>query len=459
VLAALLAPALLLVALVPAPARADGDPVDGPPYRRITFPVRGTVSYWDDFGACRDGCARSHQGNDLMGAKLMPLLAATDGTVSWMRVDSETTRSGNMVTIEDAAGWTYSYMHVNNDTPGTDDGANPARWRFGPGIEIGAEVEAGQVVGYMGDSGNAEGSSAHLHFEIAKPDGTEVSPYTSLRLAQGLPAYNRCGYSVNPKRTPSADGGTGYWILLADGRVLPFGSAATFERSSAQATSGAATGFAPTPSGEGYWVVDGAGNVAAFGDARYHGSTADLRLNAPVVGITATVSGKGYWLLGRDGGIFSFGDAQFYGSTGAMRLNAPVVGMAATPGGRGYWLLARDGGIFSFGDAQFYGSTGALVLARPITSMAASSTGRGYLLLGEDGGLFAFGDVEYYGSLPGLGLCEWDDAVAMVPSNTGEGYWIAQENGRVRAFGDAKLFGDTSARRVRPVAVAVVPSG
>ena len=31
-------------------------------------------------------------------------------------------------------GWVYNYGHINNDTPGTDDGANPAQWRFAPGI-------------------------------------------------------------------------------------------------------------------------------------------------------------------------------------------------------------------------------------------------------------------------------------------------------------------------------------
>ena len=59
-----------------------------------------------------------------MGAKLMPLVAAADGTVTFLRTDASGT-SGNMVEITDDDGWSYWYMHVNNDTPGTDDGAQP----------------------------------------------------------------------------------------------------------------------------------------------------------------------------------------------------------------------------------------------------------------------------------------------------------------------------------------------
>jgi hypothetical protein len=455
----MLAAAVLIgaFALPASPARADGDPVDGPLYRRIRFPVSGTVSYWDDFGACRDGCARHHEGNDLMGAKLMPLVAAADGTISLMRLDSETVRSGNMVKIEDVDGWTYSYMHINNDTPGTDDGGNPPQWRFAPGLAVGTKVKNGQLIGYMGDSGNAEGTAPHLHFEIRKPDGTPISPYSSLRLAQGLSAYNRCRWDVNPSKAPKNAGGTGYWVLAANGNVQPFGSAQQYPVTHA-GTIATKVGIAATPSGAGYWIVDRLGNIATFGDAKFYGSTGAMRLNRSILAITPTPSGQGYWLLASDGGVFSFGDARFHGSTGAMRLNAPVVGMARTDTGRGYWLVARDGGVFSFGDARFHGSTGAMRLDRPVNSMVASPTGGGYLLLAGDGGTFAFGDVVFRGSLPGLGLCRWADATAVVPSNTGNGYWIAQVDGRLRAFGDARHYGDLSFYGLGAISIAVVPT-
>ena len=78
-------------------------------------------------------------------------------------------------------GWRTWYLHLNNDRPGTDDGKG---WGFAPGIKSGVHVEAGQVIGYLGDSGNAETTPAHLHFELQQPDGTEVNPYDHLREAE-----------------------------------------------------------------------------------------------------------------------------------------------------------------------------------------------------------------------------------------------------------------------------------
>jgi hypothetical protein len=151
-----------------------------PTVRPIVFPVDGPNHYSDTYGACRGtDCERSHEGQDIMAAKTTPLVAAANGTVGWLRSDS-TGLSGNALSITDAAGWRYVYIHINNDSPGTDDGANPARWRFAPGIEVGANVRAGQLVAWVGDSGNAESTSPHLHFEIRRPDGVAINPYESL---------------------------------------------------------------------------------------------------------------------------------------------------------------------------------------------------------------------------------------------------------------------------------------
>ena len=64
-----------------APAAAERTPT-GVPYHHITFPVDGTVHYSDDFGDCREGCTRHHDGNDLLGAKLMHEVAANNGTIA-----------------------------------------------------------------------------------------------------------------------------------------------------------------------------------------------------------------------------------------------------------------------------------------------------------------------------------------------------------------------------------------
>ena len=76
----------------------------------------------------------------------------------------------------DAAGWEYWYIHINNDTPGTDDGLNPLDHAFAPGIVVGGKVSAGQVVAYAGDSGNAESTGAHLHFERRHSNNCAISP-------------------------------------------------------------------------------------------------------------------------------------------------------------------------------------------------------------------------------------------------------------------------------------------
>ncbi len=149
--------------------------------RPIVFPVEGENHYSDTYGACRSGCARRHLGVDIIGEKMLPMLAARDGVVTWLRHDDA---KGNILTITDDDGWQYHYIHINNDTPGTDDGANAYDQAFGPGIEQGVRVTAGQVVAYLGDSGNAEATVPHLHFEIEKPDGSNINPTPSVAAAE-----------------------------------------------------------------------------------------------------------------------------------------------------------------------------------------------------------------------------------------------------------------------------------
>ena len=177
-----LAVGLALTPFVPA------SPAAAATVKPIVFPVDGPVTYTDTFGACRDGCARSHEGQDLMGRKMLPLLAAVDGVVQRIVFDN-TSAGGNSVTIKAADGWTYHYLHVNNDTPGTDDGKATRAQAFPSDILPGASVRRGQVVGYVGDSGNAEAAGSQLHFEIRQPAapgawaGPAINAYESLRQA------------------------------------------------------------------------------------------------------------------------------------------------------------------------------------------------------------------------------------------------------------------------------------
>lgn len=152
--------------------------------RSIIFPVYGDNHYTDDFGAPRTG--HTHEGNDIFAPKMTPIVAAVDGKVRFVVWPQAS--YGYMISIQDKDGYSYRYLHINNDVPGTDDGLGGGRNAYAPYVETGADVVAGQIIGWVGDSGNAEGTSPHLHFEIRKPDGTPINPYDSLRTAANISA-------------------------------------------------------------------------------------------------------------------------------------------------------------------------------------------------------------------------------------------------------------------------------
>lgn len=154
--------------------------------RNITFPVVGNVSYSNDFGASRDGGARTHEGNDIMGAKMMPLVAVVSGKVR--SVVYPEASYGYAITLQDSNGYTYHYLHINNDVPGTDNGKGDGMNAYGPDVVVGQSVVAGQFIGYMGDSGNAESTQAHVHFEIRNSDRSPINPYPSLKAATKITA-------------------------------------------------------------------------------------------------------------------------------------------------------------------------------------------------------------------------------------------------------------------------------
>ena len=235
--------------------------------RPIVFPVLGPVAYADGWMDSRDGGRRRHEGTDIVGVQMQPILAAVDGEITRLQTESIGI-SGLAVTIRDSEGWRYNYFHENNDTPGTDDGQASDAFRLAPGLAVGSRVVAGQVIGYMGDSGNAEDSVTHLHFEFRDPFGYAQPSYWSLKSAE---ARQACTIGIGPWSTPlvseQADSDAVPQDASADAAfVAPTALVAATDTPAATVVPVEHTVVTPL-FGEGQWVIDSDGRVTATGDA------------------------------------------------------------------------------------------------------------------------------------------------------------------------------------------------
>ncbi len=141
----------------------------------LLFPVVGGATYTNDYGAPRS--QGGHQGNDLMAAKRTPVIAVADGVVKLHRSG----RGGYMLYLRNAK-HEWLYVHLNNDVRG-NDGRGGAKTAYARGLRSGMRVKAGQEIGYVGNSGDAEGGASHLHFEEHSRNGRPHNPYRRLRAA------------------------------------------------------------------------------------------------------------------------------------------------------------------------------------------------------------------------------------------------------------------------------------
>lgn len=111
------------------------------------FPVHGPASFTDTFGAAR-AVVEWHHGEDIFAPMGAPVLAVADGTVfsvGWNDI------GGNRLWLRDKKGNEFYYAHLS---------------AFSPLAINGASVRAGDVLGFVGNSGDAEATPPHLHFEI-----------------------------------------------------------------------------------------------------------------------------------------------------------------------------------------------------------------------------------------------------------------------------------------------------
>lgn len=149
----------------------------------ITFPVVGGGTFTDDYGDPR--WSGWHQGNDIMTRRWQPVVAAVNGTVDLHM--SSTARGTCMLYLRHRSGATYVYIHLNNDLTMENDNTGGCREgvAYAVGLQDGSVVRRGQLIGYVGDSGDADGIQPHLHFE-RRIGGAPTNPYQDLRRARRI---------------------------------------------------------------------------------------------------------------------------------------------------------------------------------------------------------------------------------------------------------------------------------
>jgi murein DD-endopeptidase MepM/ murein hydrolase activator NlpD len=128
-------------------------PRNMPPSTALTRCPVASAHFMDDWGFTRTDTG-FHQGNDMMAKRGTPVVAPVSGTVT----NVVGSISGNQFRLVGADGTLYIGAHLD---------------KFGKT----GKVKAGDVIGYVGDTGDAKGGPTHLHFEIHPGSGAAVNPY------------------------------------------------------------------------------------------------------------------------------------------------------------------------------------------------------------------------------------------------------------------------------------------
>ncbi len=123
------------------------------------FPIQGRCYFGNTWHAPRSN-GRVHEGVDIIASEGNLLYAVVDGTISKQYWDYPGALSGNGVRVAQDDGTYFTYLHMLD---------------FAPGIEVGTKVKAGDVIGFVGNTGSS--ATPHLHFEIHPGGGAAVNPY------------------------------------------------------------------------------------------------------------------------------------------------------------------------------------------------------------------------------------------------------------------------------------------
>jgi LysM repeat protein len=152
------------------------------------FPVSGACWYTDTWQASRPG-GRVHEGVDIGAAGGTPLVAVANGKIAKMYTERPDWRGGNALRLTMADGTYFFYGHLQG---------------FAEGIAVGTPVAAGQVIGYVGKTGNA--GVDHLHFEVHPGGGSPVNPYPLVKAVNTCSSSGR-GAPAPASTTPPGGGG------------------------------------------------------------------------------------------------------------------------------------------------------------------------------------------------------------------------------------------------------------
>jgi murein DD-endopeptidase MepM/ murein hydrolase activator NlpD len=155
--------------------------VSSEPPRSVTIPVRGVDrgDLSDTWGDSRSG-GRSHQGVDIFARRNALIVSATEGVV--VRV-GENRLGGRTITVMGPGGWRHYYAHLE-------------KWA---GREEGDWVLPGDVIGFVGTTGNAPRDAPHLHYGIYTSEGA-INPFPFLTVPSDTlaPADTVAGRALPP---------------------------------------------------------------------------------------------------------------------------------------------------------------------------------------------------------------------------------------------------------------------
>ena len=132
----------------------------------LYMPVVGVTPHDldDSWHAARDGGRRKHTGIDIFAPKGTAVVAVTDGIISYI---GEQPKGGLCLWLTNESGTSFYYAHLD---------------RWAPGLFEGMEVRIGDLLGYVGNTGNAKTTPPHLHFAVNENDEM-VNPYPILTRA------------------------------------------------------------------------------------------------------------------------------------------------------------------------------------------------------------------------------------------------------------------------------------